>query len=160
MLWLGLDLILFTQTIPEKGSALLILGASILGSILISIYLFNQRKLIWSWSETLSSILIVFSIFIWIIVKDTDTAIVTSVMCQVFAGIPLTIKSHNEPEKGYLVGYVFFIFSCIFLLFFEGNALKKFNLEDHLLAIALGLHTAIDCLIIIFRARSSNGLGY
>ena len=131
---------------------ILLMGASITGSLVISFYLVLQKKISWNFGEWLSLFLIILSLLIWVNSKNIDFAIAFSVLSQVFAGIPLTIKTYNEPEKGYLLGYGIFILSCLLPLLVD-SPLNEFNLKNHLLPIALGLHTLVDCMVIIVKTK-------
>ena len=151
VMWLVLDVILLIPTIKEDGQSSLMLGASIIGSFSISIFLLKLKKVEWSWSEWMSFSLIVLMILIWFLSSNNNIVIACRVISQVIAGLPLTMKSWQEPEPGYILGYSFFILGCIFLLTLENNAFKSFSLENHLFPVALGLQTVIELIPLVLK---------
>ncbi len=149
VLWLFLDIVLIIPTLQKGGVSALMLFSSIIGSLVISSVLLYMKKVEWKRSETLSSVLLIITLIVWYFSSDKDTVIVCGVASQVIAGLPLTKMSWVKPEPVYILGYLFFIFGCIFSLTLKNNVLRVFVLEDHLFPISLGLQTIIDIIPLV-----------
>ena len=109
----------------------------------------NRTKLgIWEW---VSLFLIILTTAIWLASPDKTIAIVFGVCSQVVAGIPLTIECIKNPRPKYnLIGYILFVIACIIMLTMEGNAFKKFDLDNHLYPVFLGTQTLVEIGFLTF----------
>ena len=148
-MWLILDVLLLIPTLSENGKSSLMLFASIIGSTFISLFLLKFKKVEWSKNEWISFSLIILMLLIWSLSSNNTIVIACGVISQVIAGLPLTMKSWQEPEPGYILGYSFFVLGCIFSLTLENNAFQKFSLENHLFPIALGIQTVVEIIPLV-----------
>ena len=183
IMWLILDIILLIPTLSVGGKSSLLLFGSTIGSMTISFFLLKLQKgkigwirwfrnyfldwlkNYWTWSEWLCLSLIILTSIVWaistIIAKDSTIVIVCAVVSQVIAGIPLTIKSWQEPKPEYILGYLFFILGCILTLVLEGNAFESFSSKDHLFPIALGIQTIVDTIPLVKKKfKKTNDLNF
>jgi len=152
-MWLVLDIILLIPTIEEGGKSSLMIYASILGSFFISLFLFKLKKIEWEINEWISFALIIAMVVIWYFSKNNDFVIVCGVASQVAAGMPLTVKSWQEPEPKYILGYSFFVLGCIFSLTLEKSAFEKLSLEDHLFPAVLGVQTIAEIIPLVKKLK-------
>lgn len=143
----------------QKGglSSFFLLVSSLLGSLVISFYLFKIGNIKWGKNEKISLSLVVITFIFWAlsefgrypIIKDKNFVIALGVAAQVIAGIPLTKESWLKPRPIYVIGYIFFILGCIFSLTLEKNVFDEFIVEDHLFPLFLGIQTVVDTIPLL-----------
>lgn len=131
-LWGILDTILFLTTSVEKGEDLAILAGCVIGSFSVSIFLFIIKKRKWTDEENLILGLIGLTVIIWLtswaISGSNTVGIISAVIAEMLAGIPLMKASWKKPGSRYtLVSYLFFLASYIITLInIESWEIKNF----------------------------------
>jgi hypothetical protein len=120
-LWGILDTILFITTYQENGTDLAILLGCVIGSFCVSIFLFIIKKRKWTEEESLILSLIIVTIIVWLLSRfisgENTIGIISAVIAEMLAGIPLMKASWKKPGSRYtLVSYLFFITSYVISL--------------------------------------------
>jgi len=115
-LYFLLDTITMFSTIeatPEDGGGFPILFGSAVGSFIMFIIILYQKKIIWTWLETVITSLIIFCIVAWII-KGPYEAVAMGIISEIIVSIYLIIKTYRYPVFKYnLIGYILFLLASI-----------------------------------------------
>jgi len=98
---------------PLDGGGFPILLGSAVGSFIMFIILLYQKKIIWTWLETMISVLITICIITWIL-KGPHESVKLGIASEIIVGIYLIIKTYKCPVYKYnLTGYLLFLLASI-----------------------------------------------
>ncbi|MEJ0032837.1 MAG: hypothetical protein WDO15_21825 [Bacteroidota bacterium] len=115
LLWALLDVIATTTTIIQGGNYWLALSNAI-GSIAITIILISKRQVLWTWIESMTTVLVIICLIVWYTSGEV-AGIVASSLANLIAAIPQMVDTYKRPESTPSLPYgVFFIGNVLSLL--------------------------------------------
>lgn len=135
-----LDFITMISSAEVDGSYVILLGFSA-GSLVMSGILFLQKRIQWTWHESLVSLLIIICIISWYY-SGPYWAMVSGILSELIIGIYLIIRTIKYPRPKYnLPGYIIFLIVSLLTIF----SAKNLSVEQ----IGYGSVEAILCTIIL-----------
>lgn len=118
LLWGILDSILTVITYQKGGSDLPIIAGCALGSFSIAIFLFIKKKRKWRKEERKTLCWVSAATTIWLLSGNSDIAIMSAVIAEIIAGIPLMRASWKKAGSLYtLISYLLFLVSYILSIY-------------------------------------------
>ncbi|MEI9920857.1 MAG: hypothetical protein WDO14_18995 [Bacteroidota bacterium] len=115
LLWALLDTIATVTTIIEGGNYWLALSNAI-GSFLITVILISKRQVLWTWVESMTTVLVIICLLVWYTLGER-AGIIASSLANLIAGIPQMVDTYKKPSGTPSLPYaVFFVGNVISLM--------------------------------------------
>lgn len=103
------------STLKSEGNWILLFGFSV-GSLIMTIVLFYQKRNAWKLFENIVTILVLACILAWLVCGPI-LAIIFGILSEVIVGVYLIIKTWRNPSVSYnLNGYSLFLVASILAL--------------------------------------------
>ncbi len=144
LLWGMLDTIAMITSIIEKGNFWLPTSNAI-GASLVAILLVVKKGVVWTWVESLTAVMVVICLIIWVTAGDL-AGLVASSVAGVIASIPQMITTYRRPQTTPINAYIIFLAADL-LSFFAG---KSWTVTERFYA---GNDLIISLVILIFSLK-------
>ncbi len=147
-LWGILDTILFINTYKEEASDLPLIFGCLIGSFSIAFLLALTKKVKFRKKERKILYLVIITTVIWLWSGSSLVGIISSVIAEIIAGIPLMRSSWKKPgSRLTLISYSCFLISYIISIYHSDN----WNIKNVLFPIAFLIYSILDTLPLVIK---------
>lgn len=146
-LWALAPLIAFAFMLSEGVGKVALMTLMVgLGPLLIFVASFLNKKSYWRLTkfDYLCGILSIVGIFLWLLTKDANLAILLAVIADLFAGLPTVVKAFKAPEtESYLAFLLGSVSAVVALLTIDNWTFAAYAFPIHIALISFTIFVLV-----------------